>query len=77
MNPICPINQIGIRHAVICSDGYMYEEKLMKEWMKKNKTSPITRQPLEFVKRCKIDNKCYNEFSNCEIVEEYFVNQLN
>ena len=33
MNPICPSNQIGIRHAVICNDGYMYEEKWLKQWM--------------------------------------------
>ena len=65
MNPICPINQIGIRHAVICNDGYMYEEKVLKQWMKKSMTSPITRQLLDFVKRCKIANTCYNEFFYC------------
>ena len=76
MNPLCPINQIGIRHPVMCSDGYMYEEKCLQGWMKKSKTSPITRQPIEFVKRCKIDNKCYNEFSDCEIEEEYFCKSI-
>ena len=76
MNPICPINQIGVRHAVIRNDGYMYEETLLKEWMKKSKTSPITRQPIEFVKRCKTDNICYNEFSDCEIEEEYFCKSI-
>ena len=42
--PICPINQLGIRHQVMCSDGYMYEEKCIKEWIETGKiTSPINR----------------------------------
>ena len=48
--PICPINQIGIRHGVICSDKYIYEEKCIQEWMKTNTTSPINRNIVEFVK---------------------------
>ena len=51
MNPICPINQIGIRHPVMCSDGYMCEERCIKEWIESGKViSPITRQFIEFVK---------------------------
>ena len=40
--------------------------------MKNSKTSPKTRQPIALVKRCKINNICYNECSDCEIGEECF-----
>ena len=61
--PICPINQIGIRHPVMCSDGYMYEEKCIKEWIETGKiTSPINRQIIEFVKSYNISDKCFNDF---------------
>ena len=61
MNPICPINQIGIRHPVMCSDGYMYEEKSLEKWIKLGNTkSPITRQNIEYIKPCNIQKECFN-----------------
>ena len=39
--------------------------------MEKNKTSPMTRQPIEFVKRCEFNHKCFNEYSDCEIEDVY------
>ena len=70
MNPICPINNIGIRHAVICSDGYMYEEKCLKEWMNKNVSSPVTRLVIEFVKPCDLNEKCLNAFED-DVEDDY------
>ncbi len=59
MNPICPINNIGIRHPVMCSDGYMYEEKCIEEWIKNHdRRSPVTRQFIEFIRECNIKEKC-------------------
>ena len=70
MNPLCPINQIGIRHPVMCSDGYMYEEKCLQGWMKNNATSPINRTLIEFVKPCDKNDKCLNSFEG-NIEEDY------
>ena len=70
MNPLCPINQIGIRHPVMCSDGYMYEEKCLQGWMKNNATSPINRTLIEFVKPCDKNDKCSNSFEG-NIEEDY------
>ena len=70
MNPLCPINQIGIRHPVMCSDGYIYEEKCLQGWMKNNATSPINRTLIEFVKPCDKNDKCLNSFED-DIEEDY------
>ena len=70
MNPICPINNIGIRHPVLCSDGYMYEEKCLHEWMKKNVSSPVTRLVIEFVKPCDLNEKCFNAFGD-DVEDDY------
>src|SRR5438477_10033160 len=45
-NYICPITQQIMREPVIASDGFTYEEKAIKEWTKKRKISPMTREPL-------------------------------
>ena len=65
-----PINQIGIRHPVMCSDGYMYEEKCLQGWKKINATSPINRTLIEFVKPCDKNDKCLNSFEG-KIEEDY------
>ena len=62
--PICPINHIGIRHSVICSDGYMYEEKCLKEWLQMNAYSPVSRTNIWFVKPCDLNEKCLNAFGD-------------
>ena len=70
--PICPINQIRIRYPVMCSDGYMYEEKCIKEWVDSgNITSPVNRMLIEFVRKCDIDEKCLNLFDGDEKENEY------
>ena len=69
--PVCPINQIGIRHSVICSDGYMYEERCIEEWIKSGKyTSPVNRMLIDFVKECDINEKCLNVCGE-EIEDDY------
>ena len=60
MVPKCPINSIGIRNPVMCSDGYMYEEKCLVEWINSNCTSPINREFIDFVNVCEISEKCLN-----------------
>ncbi len=62
MNQIGPINRTGIRHPVISSDGYMYEERCIKQWIESGKiSSPLTRQVTESVKECNITDECLNE----------------
>ena len=70
MIPKCPINSIGIRNPVMCSDGYMYEEKCLVEWLASNSTSPINRKFIDFVNVCEISEKCLNEYSD-EIEDPY------
>ena len=71
MNPICPINRIGIRHPVICSDGYMHEEKCIKEWIESGKIiSPLT-QVITIVEECNLTDKSLNKMAGVEIEEEY------
>ena len=68
MVPMCPINNIGIRNPVMCSDGYMYEEKCLVEWINSNCTSPINRNFIEFVNVCEITEKCLNEY--CDDIKD-------
>ena len=70
MVPKCPINSIGIRNSVMCSDGYMYEEKCLVEWLDSNSTSPINRKFIEIVNVCEISEKCLNEY--CDDIEESY-----
>ena len=71
MNPFCPIKCIGIRHPVICSDGFMYEEKCIEKGMKESHSSPINRQLISFVKPSNNNQKCFNLFKNIEQDEDY------
>ena len=68
MVPKCPINSIGIRNPVMCSDGYMYEEKCLAEWISEKSTSPINRKFIDFVNVCEISEKCLNEY--CDVIED-------
>ena len=70
MVPKCPINSIGIRNPDMCSDGYMYEEKCLIEWISKNCTSPINRKFIDFVNICEISEKCLNEYCDVSKLEE-------
>ena len=56
--PVCPINRIGIRHPTLSSDGYVYEEKCLEEWIIKmgNRSSPVNRQHIEYVKHITLDD---------------------
>ena len=60
----CPIINIGIRNPVMCSDGYIYEERCLVDWLKLNTTSPVNRQLIEFVIVCQITEKSLNEYSD-------------
>ena len=44
---ICPITQQIMRNPVIASDGITYEENAIKEWIRKQQISPITREPIQ------------------------------
>ena len=43
---VCPISQQIYKEPVLASDGYIYEENCIKEWMIDNRSSPITREEL-------------------------------
>jgi len=43
---LCPISHELMRDPVIASDGYTYEHREILKWLSKNRTSPMTRQPI-------------------------------
>jgi hypothetical protein len=43
----CPITQEIFKDPVIGEDGHTYERKTITDWLRKNGTSPITRQPMD------------------------------
>ena len=45
--PICPITQEHIINPVIDREGNTYEHDAIKEWIRTNHKSPITRAPLK------------------------------
>ena len=42
----CPITHEDFKDPVIASDGYTYERSAISLWLKKNKTSPISRKKM-------------------------------
>ena len=69
MVPKCPINSIGIRNPVMCSDGYMYEERCLIEWINSD-CSSINRSFIDYVNICEITEKCLNEY--CDDMEDSY-----
>lgn len=45
-NYYCPITCLPMIDPVIGTDGHTYEKSAIEEWLKKNHTSPITRQQM-------------------------------
>ena len=45
--PICPITHEPIINPVIDHEGNTYESHAIREWIRSNHSSPITRAPLE------------------------------
>ena len=45
--PICPITHEQVINPVIDHEGNTYESQAIREWIRTNHTSPITRTPLE------------------------------
>jgi len=43
---ICPITQEIMREPVIAEDCHTYEKEAIEDWLEKNPTSPMTRQPI-------------------------------
>ncbi|CAF4150727.1 unnamed protein product [Adineta steineri] len=43
----CPITDEIFDDPVIGDDGHTYERKAITEWLRKNRTSPITREPMD------------------------------
>ena len=43
----CPISKEIMQNPVITTDGFFYEKKLIKNWLKQNDSSPMTREPIE------------------------------
>jgi Mg-chelatase subunit ChlD len=43
---ICPITQVTMTDPVIAQDGHTYERSAIKEWLKNNDKSPMTREKM-------------------------------
>ena len=43
----CPITDEIFEDPVVGDDGHTYERKAITDWLTKNQTSPITRQPMD------------------------------
>jgi serine/threonine protein kinase len=43
---LCPLTLDLFRDPVVAQDGHTYERNAIEEWIRKNGTSPLTRQPL-------------------------------
>lgn len=43
---LCPITLDIMKDPVICEDGNSYEKEFILSWLKKSKTSPLTREPM-------------------------------
>jgi hypothetical protein len=43
----CLITQEIFKDPVMGDDGHTYERKAITDWLRKNGTSPITRQPMD------------------------------
>lgn len=50
----CPITQVFMKDPVIAQDGRTYERQAITEWLRNNRTSPMTRQPMS-INRLKPD----------------------
>ncbi|RAP29495.1 hypothetical protein DID76_03965 [Candidatus Marinamargulisbacteria bacterium SCGC AG-414-C22] len=46
-NYCCPITKGLLNQAVLCEDGHIYELASINNWLKENKTSPMTRAPIK------------------------------
>ena len=44
---LCPITHQIMKNPVNAPDGNTYEESALKEWLSRNPTSPITRDPMD------------------------------
>lgn len=63
---ICPITNQFLLEPVLGPDGIFYERKAIEKWLKKNKTSPISRMPMTIAQL----NPC--TFMS-QIMEKYFI----
>jgi len=43
----CPITREVMFNPVVAPDGHTYERKAIEEWLRRNGTSPVTRQPIK------------------------------
>eukprot|EP00898_Chlorokybus_atmophyticus_P007223 jgi/Chlat1/7501/Chrsp61S09145 len=46
---LCSLTQLAVVDGVTAADGYLYERKAMQEWLRFDRVSPMTGQPLEHV----------------------------
>lgn len=44
---LCPLTQEVMKDPVVDTEGNSYERAAIESWLEKNKTSPITRKPLQ------------------------------
>jgi ankyrin repeat protein len=72
---ICPLTRQIYKRPVTAIDGYIYEEDFIKQWFKKSKSSPMTREEIEpYVIQNQLTEKKVNDFLNenpDKIVEQF------
>jgi len=53
---LCPITQTIMEDPVVCTDGHSYERAAITTWLKKNPTSPVTKESMYH--GCIVPNLC-------------------
>lgn len=43
---VCPVRQSLCRNPVVASDGHTYDKRSLERWLRRQRTSPMTREPL-------------------------------
>jgi hypothetical protein len=69
----CPITTLYLREPVIASDGYIYERDAINQWIRSNKTSPMTREPLNSqLNPCNFIKRIIDSLENNSSTDAYF-----
>ena len=69
----CPITYELFRDPVIGSDGHTYERENITAWIKKHRTSPITREPMDLnsLRSNYIVKKMVEDFVSLSLQKQY------
>jgi hypothetical protein len=69
----CPITTLYFREPVVASDGHIYEKDAINQWIRFNKTSPMTREPLNNqLNPCYFIKRIIDSLENNSSTDSYF-----